>query len=108
MRGTGRRLGLLAAAALAMAGLIGTVTASAAVHQVSRANAVPAGGLAADALTGTWQAQSDLDSTGSPQPLPTTTADCGNWSGGEAVTDDQTSVAADATWSAPVYATPRT
>jgi hypothetical protein len=39
-----------------------------------------AAGLATDALTGAWQAQSDLDSTGSPQPLPTTTADCGNWS----------------------------
>ena len=40
----------------------------------------PTYGLATDALTGSWQAQSDLDSTGSPQPLPTTTADCGNWS----------------------------
>jgi len=37
-------------------------------------------GLAVDGLTGTWAGQSDLDSTGSPQPLPTTTSDCGNWS----------------------------
>ena len=44
---------------------------------------IPAPGLAADGLTGTWQAQSDLGSTGSPQPLPTTTSDCGNWSGGD-------------------------
>jgi Fibronectin type III domain len=43
----------------------------------------PASGLSADGLTSTWQAQSDLDSTGSPQPLPTTTSDCGNWSGGD-------------------------
>ena len=43
----------------------------------------PAGGLAADPLTSTWQAQSDLDSTGSPQPLPNTTAGCGNWSGAD-------------------------
>ena len=42
-----------------------------------------AAGLVADALTGTWQAQSDLDSTGSPQPQPNTTADCGNWSDGD-------------------------
>ena len=43
----------------------------------------PASGLVADGLTGTWQAQSDLGSTGSPQPLPNTTAGCGNWSGGD-------------------------
>jgi hypothetical protein len=42
-----------------------------------------AGGLAADGLTATWRAQSDLGSTGSPQPLPTTTGDCGNWSGSD-------------------------
>jgi hypothetical protein len=43
----------------------------------------PVSGLAADGLTSTWAAQSDLDSTGSPQPLPTTTSGCGNWSGGD-------------------------
>jgi hypothetical protein len=43
----------------------------------------PAYGLAADGLTNTWQAQSDRGSTGSPQPQPTTTGDCGNWSGGD-------------------------
>lgn len=42
-----------------------------------------AGGLAVDALTGTWRAQSDAGSTGSPQPQPTTTSDCGNWSGSD-------------------------
>jgi hypothetical protein len=42
-----------------------------------------AGGLSTDGLTSTWAAQSDLDSTGSPQPLPTTTAGCGNWSGAD-------------------------
>jgi hypothetical protein len=43
----------------------------------------PAPGLAVDGLTSTWAAQSDFDSTGSPQPLPTTTSDCGQWSGGD-------------------------
>ena len=40
----------------------------------------PAYDLATDALTGTWATQSDLDSDGA---LPTTTADCGNWSGSD-------------------------
>jgi hypothetical protein len=44
---------------------------------------VAATGLATDALTSDWQAQSDSGSTGSPQPQPTTTADCGNWSGAD-------------------------
>jgi len=75
-----RRMGLglvvLAAAVLAVTGLSSAAPASAA-----EPSAAP--GLSVDALTGTWQAQSDLDSTGSPQPLPTTTADCGNWSGAD-------------------------
>lgn len=80
MRRMGPGLVVLAAAALAAAGLSSAVPASAAV---AAAQPSVAAGLSVDALTGTWQAQSDLDSTGSPQPLPTTTADCGNWSGAD-------------------------
>lgn len=39
--------------------------------------------LAVDALTTTWRDNSLTGSTGTPQPLPTTTADCGAWTGGD-------------------------
>ena len=44
----------------------------------------PVPNLSTDALTTTWQNNSVVGSTGSPQPLPTTTADCGAWSAGDA------------------------
>jgi Fibronectin type III domain/CHAP domain len=43
----------------------------------------PAPDLTTDALTTTWQDNSQAGSTGSPQPQPTTTGDCGVWSGGD-------------------------
>jgi hypothetical protein len=61
----------------------GTADTSLPLCTFTDGNVTAARNLAEDSLTGTWQAQSDLDSTGSPQPLPTTTADCGNWSGGD-------------------------
>lgn len=36
-----------------------------------------------DSLTATWEANSEVGSTGSPQPQPTTTADCGVWTGAD-------------------------
>lgn len=44
----------------------------------------PVPNLSTDALTTTWQNNSLVGSTGSPQPLPTTTADCGVWTAGDA------------------------
>jgi hypothetical protein len=66
----------LAAAALAAAGPPAAASPAQAKPQV-------APGLSVDALTTTWQDNSLAGSTGSPQPQPTTTADCGVWSGGD-------------------------
>lgn len=78
MRAHGKRTPLV----IALAVFATTMTAAqVAAAPASLASVAP--NLTVDSLTATWKANSWVGSTGSPQPQPTTTADCGVWSGGD-------------------------
>ncbi|MGD0559435.1 MAG: fibronectin type III domain-containing protein [Streptosporangiaceae bacterium] len=64
-------------------GVLALAATQPATPALAQTGATVASNLAVDSLTSTWEANSEVGSTGSPQPQPTTTADCGVWTGGD-------------------------
>jgi hypothetical protein len=78
-----RARGRLATGLALTVGVLAFVASQPETPALAQTGATVASNLAVDSLTATWQANSEVGSTGSPQPQPTTTADCGVWTGGD-------------------------